>query len=260
MAYDTILVEQKGAVALITLNRPKALNALNRQLITELLSVYDALIAGGTTRSAVLTGAGDKAFAAGADITEMNGQGPADMAAFSALGHRMGARIETAPFPTIAAVNGFALGGGCELALSADFIHAAEEAKFGQPEVNLGLIPGFGGCTRLVRRVGVAWARELVETGDPISAAEALRIGLCNRVVPRAQLLEGALKTAQRIADRGPCAVRAARDVLLQTQDLDLVRANAFEMTAFGLVSASADSQEGMTAFVEKRPAKFQGK
>lgn len=259
MAYETILVEQKGAVAVLTLNRPKALNALSRQLITELHSAYDALIAGGQTRAVVLTGEG-KAFAAGADISEMRGMTPLQARGFSELGHGMGLRIETAPFPTVAAVNGFALGGGCELALSADFIYAAEEAKLGQPEVNLGLIPGFGGCTRLVRRVGVAWARELVLAADPINAAEALRIGLVNKVFPRAQLMEEALKTAQKMADKGPMAVTLARQVFLHTADLDLARANALEQQVFGLAASTSDAQEGMGAFLEKRPAKFTGK
>ncbi|MEW5850821.1 MAG: enoyl-CoA hydratase-related protein [Myxococcota bacterium] len=260
MAYETILVEQRGPVAVLTLNRPKSLNALNRQLITELTRAYDELIAAGATRAVVLTGSGEKAFAAGADISEMKGMSALDAKAFSTLGHTLGARIETAPFPTIAAVNGFALGGGCELALCCDFIYAAEEAKLGQPEVNLGLIPGFGGCTRLVRRVGPAWARELVLAADPIPASEALRIGLVNKTFPRASLLDEANKTATKIAEKGPVAVTLARQVILNTEDLDLARANALEQQAFGLAASSTDSQEGMTAFLEKRPAKFTGK
>jgi len=260
MAFETILTEQKGAVAVVTLNRPKSLNALNKLLITELITAYDALVAGGQTRAVVLTGSGEKAFAAGADISEMKGQTAAEMALFSGLGHRLGLRIETAGFPTIAAVNGFALGGGCELALACDFIYAAEEAKFGQPEVNLGLIPGFGGCTRLVRRVGIGWARELVESADVINAQDALRIGLANRVFPRATLVEEALKTATRIADKGPVAVRLAREVMLATQDMDLARANTLEAGHFGLSGSTADAQEGMAAFLEKRPPRFSGR
>jgi enoyl-CoA hydratase len=259
MAYENLLVEERDGVAIIRLNRPRALNALNRALIGELTALYGELAAAGAVKAAVLTGAGEKAFAAGADITEMKGATPLQMAEFSGRGHALGLAIESAPFPTVAAVNGFALGGGCELALACDFIHAAEEARFGQPEVNLGLIPGFGGTTRLVRRVGVAWARELVLTGDPISAQEALRIGLCNRVFPRAALLDEAVKTAQKMASRGPAAVRTARHVILATQDQDLARANALEAQAFGLVASSLDAQEGMTAFVDKRAAAFKG-
>ena len=260
MAFETIIHEQRGAVAVLSLNRPKALNALNRQLIGELTQAYDQLIASGNTRAVVLTGSGEKAFAAGADISELRGLSAMEARTFSIHGHTLGHRIETAPFPTIAAVNGFALGGGCELALCADFIYAAEEARFGQPEVNLGLIPGFGGCTRLVRRVGIAWARELVLSGDHIMAPEALRIGLCNRVFPKAQLLDEAVKTATKMAEKGPMAIQLARNVLRTTADLDLVAANAAEQHAFGLAASTADAQEGMGAFLEKRAAKFAGK
>lgn len=260
MAHQTLLVETRGPVALITLNRPKALNALNAQLVEELTALYGTLASEGQIRAAVLTGAGEKAFAAGADITQMAGLGALQMQGFSAAGHALGRAIETAPFPTVAAVNGLALGGGCEVALACDFIFAAEEASLGQPEVNLGLIPGFGGCTRLVRRVGVAWARQMVLTAEALRAPEALRIGLVNRVYPRATLVEEALKAAARMAEKAPVAVVAARSVLLNTQDADLTVANAYEMQAFGLVGASADAKEGMTAFVEKRSPSFVGK
>jgi enoyl-CoA hydratase len=260
MDYELLLVEQRGAIAVLSLNRPKALNALNRQLIRELDAAVKELVDAGGTRALVLTGSGEKAFCAGADIGEMSGLKPLEAAGFSEAGHLLGQRIEMAPFPTIAAVNGLALGGGCELALACDFIYAAQEAKLGQPEVNLGLIPGFGGCTRLVRRVGVAWARELVLTGDLIPAPEALRVGLVNRVFPRADLLENAVQTAQRIAERGPVAVSLARRLLLNTQDMDLARANAAEQNAFGVVVSSEDAQEGMVAFQAKRPPQFKGR
>jgi enoyl-CoA hydratase len=259
MPFETVVLEQRGPVAVLTLNRPKSLNALNRQLISELTAAYDQLRADGVTRAAVLTGAGEKAFAAGADIAEMRGMGAMAARSFSVHGHMLGSRIESAAFPTLAAVNGFALGGGCELALCCDFIYAAEEARLGQPEVNLGLIPGFGGCTRLVRRVGVAWARELVLTGEPITATEALRIGLVNRVFPRATLLDEAIKVAQKMADKGPQAVALARQVMLHTAHLDLFAANLAEQHAFGLAASTQDSQEGMGAFVEKRKAVFTG-
>ncbi len=196
MAHETLTVDNDGPRSpLVTLRRDKALNALNRQLLAELDEVLSSLTDKGV-RAAVLTGAGDKAFVAGADIAEMSDLGPAEARTFAENGHRIGDLIASLPIPVIAAVNGFALGGGCELALACDFIYASEKAKFGQPEVNLGLIPGFGGTQRFLRRIGPARAAELVLTADMISAEEALRIGLVNAVVPAAELLPRACNGA----------------------------------------------------------------
>src|SRR4051812_10111299 len=190
--YETLLLNEKDLVATLTINRPSKLNALNAQVLSELSQAFQALEAAPPeqrVRAAILTGAGEKAFVAGADIAEMAGLSAAQAYVFSATGHRLGRLMEDVSFPIIAAVNGFALGGGCELALCADYIFAAEHAKFGQPETNLGLIPGFGGTQRLSRRIGLGRARELVYSGEPISAARALAIGLANRVVPANELM-----------------------------------------------------------------------
>jgi enoyl-CoA hydratase len=180
--------------------------------------------------------------------------------AFSRLGHRAFAALEALPIPTIAAVNGYALGGGCELACACDWIYASEKARFGQPEVNLGVIPGFGGTSRLARRVGIAWAKEIVLTGERIDAETAQRIGLVNRILPHDELVERALEVGASIATKGPLAVARAKRVLQEGQDVDPRVANALEQTAFGLVFASRDRAEGMTAFVEKRDPEFEGR
>jgi len=184
---------------------------------------------------------------------------PLEAEAFSAKAHRVLGRLESLAMPTIAAINGFALGGGCELALACDFAFAAREAKLGQPETKLGLIPGFGGTSRLVRRVGLAWAKQLVLVGDPIDAEEALRIGLVNRVYPAEELIPAALAAAAAAASRGPVATRIAKQVMQEGQDADVRMAHALEIRAFGLVFATQDRVEGTTAFVEKREAKFAG-
>ncbi|MEO8875788.1 MAG: enoyl-CoA hydratase-related protein, partial [Polyangiaceae bacterium] len=197
---QTVLLEKNGPIATITLNRPDKLNALNELLLRELGEILSDLRNDRGILAAVMTGAGEKAFAAGADIASMQTLTTAEAYRFAEVGHAVGNAIENAHFPVIAAVNGFALGGGCELALSCDFIYASDTAKFGQPEVNLGVIPGFGGTQRLARRVGIGRARELCYTGDIIGAEEALRIGLANAVVPHAELLNKAHETAKKIA------------------------------------------------------------
>lgn len=256
-----VLVEREGPLAWVTVNRPEKLNALNSAVVAELLAVVGALTAAADpVRAAVLTGAGPKAFVAGADIAEMSGQRPADARAFAEAGHRLGRSIEETPFPWVAAVNGFALGGGCELALACDFIIASENARFGQPEVSLGLMPGFGGTQRLTRRVGVARARELVLTGDPIDATEALRIGLVNRVVPSAELAATARALASKIASRAPLAVAASRRAILRGADADLSVAGELEAAAFATLFGSDDFQEGTRAFLEKRAPEFRGR
>ncbi len=256
---DLVLTEDRGPVRVLTLNRPTSLNALDRALLEALEARAAEAAAAPGLRALVLTGAG-RAFAAGADIAQMRAHSPLEAEAFSRLGHRVTGALESLAIPTLAAVNGFALGGGCELALACDWIYAGESARFGQPEVNLGLVPGFGGSTRLVRRVGLAWAKELVLGGEPIDAATALRIGLANRVFPDAELAAAALRAGEAIARKGPLAVAAAKRVMHESQDADLRVAHALEQSAFGLISATADRAEGMDAFLEKRAAKFQGR
>ncbi len=251
--------ERRGSVELLTLDRPKALNALDRATLEELLGRCGRLDADSAVRAVVLTGEG-RAFAAGADIAEMRGLDAQQAEAFSRLGHRVMDALEALAVPTIAAVNGYALGGGCELACACDWIYASEKARFGQPEVKLGLIPGFGGTGRLVRRVGSAWAKELVLAGEPIDAETALRIGLVNRLFAPDALLDAALEVAEQIAGKGPLAVATAKRVILQGQDADARTAHALEQAAFGVISAGAERAEGMDAFLEKREPSFPGR
>jgi enoyl-CoA hydratase len=256
--YETVLVETSDHVASVTVNRPDKLNALNRTLVRELTLAFERLGAE-RVRAAILTGAGDKAFVAGADIAEMSSLSAAEAKAFSEAGHRLGFTIEQAAFPVIAAVNGFALGGGCELALACDFILASDRARLGQPEVNLGLMPGFGGTQRLSRRVGLGLARELVYTGDPIGADRALAIGLVNQVVPAAELLPRARELAAKIASKAPLAIAASKRALLKGYDADLTVACELEASAFSALFDSQDMREGTQAFLEKRKAEFRG-
>ena len=257
---DLVLAERRGAVALLTLNREGALNALSRELLEALGARVDAVAADASVRALVITGAG-RAFAAGADIAQMRGMSALEGEAFSRLGHATFAKLEALAIPTIAAVNGFALGGGCELALSCDWIYASRKARFGQPEVNLGLLPGFGGTSRLVRRVGPAWAKELILTGEPVDAETAQRIGLVNRVFDETELLlAAALAAGESIAKKGPVAVAAAKRVMQEAQDADVRVAHALEQIAFGAIFATEDRAEGMDAFLTKRAAKFSGR
>jgi enoyl-CoA hydratase len=258
--YETILVTREEQIATITLNRPDKLNAINATLLRELFHTVVDLGADKTIRCAILTGAGDKAFAAGADIAAMKEMSAAEARTFAHLGHALGERIESTSFPFIAAVNGFALGGGCELALACDFIYASDKAKLGQPEVNLGVIPGFGGTQRLARRVGVGRARELCYTGDLLGAEEALRIGLVNVVVPQAELMAKVKETAAKIASKGPLAITQCKRVIYRGADVALSVANELEAQAFAGLFGSGDQREGMAAFVEKRKAKFEGR
>jgi enoyl-CoA hydratase len=257
---DLVLAERRGAVALLTLNRESALNALSRELLGALAARVDAVAADPSARALVITGAG-RAFAAGADIAQMRAMSPVEGEAFSRLGHDTFAKLEALAIPAIAAVNGFALGGGCELALACDWIYASRKARFGQPEVNLGLLPGFGGTSRLVRRVGPAWAKELILSGEPIDAETAQRIGLANRVFDDTEpLLAAALALGETIAKKGPLAIASAKRVMQEAQDADVRVAHALEQTAFGAIFASEDRAEGMDAFLAKRAAKFSGK
>jgi len=256
---DRVRREARGPVALLALDRPQALNALDTAMLEAIAARCAELAPDPSVRAVVLTGEG-RAFAAGADVAEMRRHDPREAERFSRLGHATLAALEALPVPVIAAVNGYALGGGCELALACDWIYASARARFGQPEVGLGLIPGFGGTTRLVRRVGVAWAKELVLGGEPIDAETAQRIGLANRVFPPEELLAAAIAAGEQIASRGPLAVSLAKRVIQEAQDADVRTAHALEQTAFGLVSASRDRAEGMDAFLEKRDPRFEGR
>jgi enoyl-CoA hydratase len=257
--HEFVTVERADAVATVTIRRPDKLNALNPRVVAELTSAFRSLGEEGDVRAAILTGAG-KAFVAGADIAEMAAMTTMEAKRFAYAGHALGALIEALPFPVIAAVNGFALGGGCEIALACDFIHAADVAKLGQPEVNLGVMPGFGGTQRLARRVGVARARELVYTGDVLTAEQALAAGLVNAVHPAAELLPRVRDVALRIASRAPLAVAAAKRVMLRGEGIDLVAANELEAQAFSALFGTEDQRAGMKAFLDKTKAVFTGK
>ncbi|MBP2674523.1 MAG: enoyl-CoA hydratase/carnithine racemase [Deltaproteobacteria bacterium] len=260
MDYRNLLVDVSGRVATIAFNRPKALNALNPDTIRELKSALEGISAREDIGAAILTGAGEKAFIAGADISEMKGFTPMQALDFALLGQEVLSFIERMPQVVIAAVNGFALGGGCELAMACDLILAADTARFGQPEVSLGIIPGYGGTQRLPRLVGRNIAKELVLTGDMISAQRAFEIGLVNRVVPASELMGAAREVAEKILSRGPSAVRTAKMAMNRGLDMDLPNACALEASLFAAGFSTADRLEGITAFLEKRKANFTGK
>jgi enoyl-CoA hydratase len=259
MAYENIIYEVQEGIATITFNRPKALNALNAALLEEFSSALDDIAGDENIRVLVLTGAGDKSFVAGADITELATFTSLTAKNFSQKGHAIIAKLQQLPVAVIAAVNGFALGGGTEIAIACDFIYASDNAKFGQPEINLGLIPGFGGTQRLPRLIGPNLAKELVFTGKMISAAEAEKIGLANKVVPQDQLMEEVLKTAGEIASKGKASLREAKQAINKGLNTDLATGIHIEVESFGMCYASADSKEGTSAFLEKRKPEFKG-
>ena len=260
MAYETILLERDGAVAVITLNRPAVLNALNTLMVRELKAVLAELEADSSVRAVVLTGAGERAFAAGADIAELNALPNATTAAaFARNGQELTLALERSHLPVIAAVNGFALGGGCELAMGCDIRIASEKARFGQPEVNLGLIPGYGGTQRTLRLLGRGYASFLCLSGDQIDAHEALRAGLVDRVVAPDELLAAAKRLASTIASRAPVAVAAAKRAIVEGQNATLTGGLEVEALLFGTVIDTGDFAEGTKAFLEKRPAHFTG-
>ena len=260
MSYQNLLLEQaEPGLYLLTLNRPQALNALNAATLDELARAVAQVAADAGARVLLVTGGGDKAFVAGADISEMQPLTADQARAFSAKGMQVMHALEALPVPVIALVHGYALGGGCELAMACDWIIASERAVFGQPEVNLGIPPGFGGTQRLARLVGRARALELVTTARQVKADEALAIGLVTQVVPVAELRERGMAVARTIAAKAPVAVRLAKQAVQRGQDLDLANACAYETAAFALAFATADQQEGMRAFLEKRAAKFSG-
>ncbi len=254
--YNTILVEQRGAVTLVTLNRPQALNALNSEVLRELIAVFAAYDSNDSQHCLVLTGS-EKAFAAGADIKEMSGQGFADM--YSSNFFAGWEQVTATRKPWFAAVAGYALGGGCEVAMMADFIIAADSAKFGQPEIKLGVTPGMGGSQRLAHAVGKAKAMEMCLTGRMMGAEEAERSGLVAKVVPANELITEAMKTAEAIAAMPPLAAIAVKEMVNSAQELALTQGIRFERRLFHGLFGTEDQKEGMAAFVEKRPGNWKG-
>jgi enoyl-CoA hydratase len=260
MSYETILVEQKGSVTLITLNRPKALNALSSVVLGELIQAFAVYGADASQRCAVVTGSGDKAFAAGADIKEMVEKSGAQFFAEDFFAGWTSQLVKAVRKPWIAAVNGFALGGGCELAMMADFIIASDTAKFGQPEIKLGVAPGMGGSQRLTRAVGKSKAMDMCLTGRMMDAAEAERAGLVSRVVPLDALLDEALKAAEQIATMPPLAAMMNKEMVNVAFETTLDAGLLIERRMFQVLTATEDKTEGMTAFVEKRPGVWTGR
>jgi enoyl-CoA hydratase len=247
-------------VAVVTIDRQEALNALNRETLSELRDRLRELAVDTDVRVLVLTGAGERAFAAGADINEMSDMSVLEGHAWGTLGHECTRLLESMPKPTIAAVNGFALGGGCELALACDIRYASEQAKFGQPEINLAVIPGWGGTQRLARAVGPALAKDLILTGRTIDALEALRIGLVSAVYPADELMEKTLAAGAALAEKSPVALSAAKDAANRALQGDLGSGLSYEAILFAALFATEDQKEGMAAFIEKREPKFQGR
>jgi enoyl-CoA hydratase len=261
MTYQNLILETlEPGIVRLTVNRPKALNALNPETIEELGQAVREVAADPQARVLLVTGGGDKAFVAGADISRMVDMSPPEGQHFSAEALKVFRSLELLPIPAMALVHGYALGGGCELAMACDFILASESAVFGQPEVNLGINPGFGGTQRLPRRVGTAMALELLLSGRFVKADEARAIGLVNHVHPQAELLPKALELARLIAAKGPLAVRYTKQLVQRGQDMDLDGACTMESDVFGLLCATDDKREGMQAFLEKRPPHFRGR
>ncbi len=260
MSDELVLTARDGAVATVTVNRPTVLNALNAETVADLTAVLGGLADEADVRCVILTGAGDRAFIAGADINEIARLTPVGARAMADAGHRLCALIEGLGKPVIAAVNGFALGGGCEVAMACTLRIAAATAKFGQPEIGLGIIPGFGGTQRLPRLVGHGRGLELLLTGAPITADEAWRIGLVNRVVPPEALAEEVSQLATTLARQAPAAVRLILETVHRGLDMSLGEASVFEATAFGLVNSTEDAREGTQAFLEKRKPRFVGR
>lgn len=252
-------VSQSDAVVTVTVARPERLNALDSEMLRSLLETFGRLSRDRSVRVVVLTGAGERAFIAGADISEMSEKEPVAALAFARLGQAVCDAIEAAPQPVIAAVNGYALGGGCEIALACDIRLASDTAVFGQPEVTLGIPPGWGGTQRLPRLIGPGLARELIYTGRRIGAEEALRIGLVNAVYPAGELLARAQQLAAEIARNAPIAVQLAKEAIRRGLNVDLPTGLAYEAQAFALAFSTADQREGMQAFLDKRPADFRG-
>jgi len=261
MTYQNILVERQDHIAIITLNRPGVLNALSQATVDELDAAINELGADEGVRAIIITGAGEKAFAAGADMKELHALSSATEATeFIGRRHRFLFKLAKLSKPVIAALNGYALGGGCELALACDIRIAAETARLGQPEINVGMIPGTGGTQRMLRLVGPGMARYLIMTGDHISAQEALRIGLVERVVPPEKLMDEAKALAAKLAAKPPIAIALAKQAIAMGMEMGLEDGCTHEVTLFGLVCATEDRLEGTTAFLEKRQPEFKGK
>ncbi len=260
MAYENINYTVENGIATIAINRPKALNALNLATLTELKDVVEKIAVDKAVQVVIITGAGEKSFVAGADIVEMSTKNAVEGRVWGQVGQNIFTEIENLPQPVIAAVNGFALGGGCELACACDIRYASENAKFGQTEVGLGITPGFGGTQRLTRVVGRGHAKELIYTANIIDAQEALRIGLVNKVVPQAELMDAVMKLAKTITKKAPVAVQLAKAAINRGINCDVVTGISYEAEVFGLCFATADQKEGMKAFIEKRKPTFEGK
>lgn len=259
MSYEHLLVERDAGVLVVTINRPRVLNALNMATLDELDHVFGMAGTDGSVRVVILTGAGEKAFVAGADINELAVQTATTARELARRAQALFDRIERLGKPVVAAINGFALGGGCELIMACTLRIAADSARLGQPEINLGLIPGYGGSQRLPRLVGRGPALELLLTGDPISAEEAWRIGLVNRVVPAADLMTAARQLASTLAAKPALAVRYVLEAVAGGLDMPFEQAQQYEAALFGLVSATGDMREGTRAFLEKRKPDFKG-
>lgn len=257
--YNNLLFENEDGIGILTMNRPKALNALNSETLSELSSLVDEIAADDSVKAVIITGA-ERSFVAGADIVEMLNFSAAEGRTFGQLGQATFLKIEKMNKPVIAAINGFALGGGCELSMACDIRIASEKAKFGQPEVGLGIVPGFGGTQRLPRLVGKGKAKEIIFTGDIFDAQEALRIGLVQKVVAPEELMETAKAMAKRIMKNGPYAVRLCKDAINMGLDIDLASGQEYEATLFAVTCATDDKKEGMSAFVDKRKPSFSGK
>jgi enoyl-CoA hydratase/carnithine racemase len=260
MAYETLLYEKRAGIAYVTVNRPEKLNALNRKVMEELEACFEDIRTDDGVKAAILTGAGEKAFVAGADINELALQTPVEGQETSRRGQRVLESIENLGKPVIAAVNGYALGGGCELAMACALRVASETARFGQPEVKLGIIPGYAGTQRLPRLVGKGRALEMILSGEPISAQEAYRIGLVNQLAAPKDLIAAAEAGARKIMANGPVAVKLALEAVNHGMELPQAEGEFLEATLFGLCCATADMKEGTRAFLEKRPPKFAGK
>jgi enoyl-CoA hydratase len=258
---DNVMYDRRPPLAVATINRPRQLNALNHQTIAEIGEVLDRVATDHEIRALIITGSGERAFCAGADISELEALETAQQGyEHSRASHQVLFKMEHLDKPVIMAVNGYALGGGCELAMAGDVILASQNASFGQPEVNLGIIPGFGGTQRLPRLVGRTRALELIFTGDRLSAQDALALGLVNRVVPQEELLPAAEELARKIAQKAPLAIALAKRAVYQGLELGMRAGNEQEMTFFGLAVGTEDRKEGTSAFLEKRPASWQGR
>ncbi|MBW1958421.1 MAG: enoyl-CoA hydratase/isomerase family protein [Deltaproteobacteria bacterium] len=259
MEYNNIVVQVKEGIVTITFNRPEILNALNEETLKEFSNVLDEIHANEDIRVLILTGAGEKSFIAGADIKQFLTFNTLKAKSFSEMGRVLMNKLQELPIPVIAAVNGFALGGGCEVAMACDFIYASENAMFGLPEITLGIIPGFGGTQRLPRLVGESMAKELIFTGKMIPAEEAKNIGLANKVCSQEQLMDEVIKTAKTIASRGKVSLRAAKQAINNGMNVDLTTGCHMEIDAFALCFTSPDVKEGASAFLEKRTPEFKG-